>query len=254
MSINNDKKSLGLSIGMHDEVFEAIRAIDSFRVRHPKSEIKIWGNKEAELEQVGSTLGMLVLPSPLYADKVMGLLRTKDLRDDAAAAAILREYLKFALSLYSQMNSEFVVFMHPDHLVLKRFRGFRLKHDLEIHKVNKYSDRQRNAWFEATGKDLELKSYGLAGYFRRESLVSALEFLLNPKRIDLELLMSRDLDFIFEDLIIPCAFDYLGFRIKDQNLTRELRRRRRLRSFFIRPVLLHQVSRLPSSHSFAATK
>lgn len=245
MTIKSNNKLIGLSVGMHDEVSEAIRAIDSFRLFHPEAEIKIWGNKEVELEQVASTLGMSALVSPRYVDKVKALLRIEGSRDHLIAADILREYLEFALSLYTQMESEFVVFMHPDHLLLRKFEDFRLKSDLEIHKVNRYSDRQRNAWFEATGKELELKSYGLAGYFRRESLVSALEFLLDPKRVDLKLLMSRDLDFIFEDLIIPCAFDYLGFQIKDQNLTRELRRRRRLRSFFILPVLLHQVSRLP---------
>ena len=245
MSIDSNTRTIGLSISMHNEVQETKRAVESFLKFHPKSEVKLWGNEKSELSLVGSTLGIPVIDSPQYVNKLMSLLHSDGDKDCIVAADILREFLTCALGVYSQMNSEFVMYMHPDHLVVGSLRSARLKHDLEIHKVNKYSDRQRNAWFEATGKDLELKSYGLAGYFRRESLVSALECLLDPKRIDLELLMSRDLDFIFEDLIIPCAFDYLGFQIKDQNLTRELRRRRRLKSFFIRPVLLHQVSRLP---------
>lgn len=241
-SIN--KKSVGLSIGMHNEVQEATRAIKSFLKYHPNSEIKLWGNREAELRQVGQILGIEVLDSPPYVTKLMQFLHSEGEKNCETAAEILREFLSFSLNIYSQMNSEYVVYMHPDHLVVSRFKEYRLKYDLEIHKVNRYSKKQQKAWFEATGKDLRLKSYGLAGYFRRESLISALEFLLNYERVNLGLLMSRDLDFIFEDLIIPCAFDHLGFKIRDQNLTREMRRKLRLRSIFIRTILLHQVPKL----------
>ncbi len=128
--------------------------------------------------------------------------------------------------------------------MVRELKKSKLKFDLEIHKVNRYSERQLEAWEKATGKRLALDSYGLAGYFRRESLIEALNFLLDPEEINLELLMAKDLDFIFEDLIIPCAFDALGFKIKDQNINQEIRRRRRFTSLFSRPVLLHQVERV----------
>jgi hypothetical protein len=204
----------------------------------------LWGNSQNELLEVGLKLGLEVKESPKYVERLMSLLHSKDAKGPLEAAEILREFLRCALEVYSSMSTEFVVYMHPDHLVVKSFSKSKLKYDLEIHKVNRYSKLQTEAWKEVTGKQLTLKSYGLAGYFRRESLVEALKFLLNPEKVNLELLMSKDLNFIFEDLIIPCAFDYLGYKIKDQSITREMRRRRRIRSFWFRPVLLHQVARI----------
>ena len=234
---------LGLSISMHTEELEAIRAIKSFLNYHPDSEIKLWGNSDVELEKVGAALGLQVKKSPKYVDKLMALLQSKEEKSPEIAAEILREFLRCALEVYTSMTVEFVVYMHPDHLMVRELKRSKLKFDLEIHKVNPYSERQLEAWEKATGKRLRLDSYGLAGYFRRKSLIEALDFLLDPEKINLELLMANDLDFIFEDLIIPCAFDALGFKIRDQNITQEIRRRRRLSSFFARPVLLHQVAR-----------
>lgn len=237
-------KSLGLSISMHDETLEAIRAIESFLKFHPDSEVKLWGNREAELKEVGSSFGLIVTSSPQYVNKLMQLLHSKTEKSPAEAAEILREFLQCALQIYSEMNCDYVVYLHPDHLVVRKFRKSHLKHDLELHKVNKYSSKQKEAWFSITGRPLSLNSYGLAGYFRRSSLIAAINLLLNKELINLELLMESDLDFIFEDLIIPCAFDYLGFEVKDQNLTQEIRRRKRLSSYFRSPVLLHQVERI----------
>ncbi len=234
----------GLSLSMHNEAPEAIRAISSFLKFHPTSEIRIWGNEPQELNQVGMKFGIPVINSPQYVNKLTTLLHSQDSREPEKAAEILREFLRTIHFVYSGMKCEYVVYMHPDHLVVRKFKISRLKYDLEIHKVNRYSLNQKEAWREVTGKNLKLKSYGLAGYFRREALVTAIEFLLDEKTVQLDLLMSKDLDFIFEDLIIPCAFDYLGFTIKDQGFTREIRRKKRIRLLFRRPIMFHQVEKL----------
>ena len=244
MSQKNSAKTLGLSISMHNEVLEATRAIESFLKFHPSSEVKLWGNKESELKEVGSKFGLNVTRSPQYVNKLLQLLHSETEKASVEAAEILREFLQCALQIYSEMSCEYVVYMHPDHLVVKQFRKSHLKYDLELHKVNKYSNKQKEAWLRVTGRPLSLNSYGLAGYFRRSSLISAINLLLNKKLVNLEMLMESDPDFIFEDLVIPCAFDYLGFEIKDQNLTQEIRRRKRFSSYFRSPVLLHQVERI----------
>ena len=235
---------VGLSISMHDETDETIRAVESFLKFHPDAEVKIWGNEKISLQNVGDYFNLETKDSPQYVNKLMKLLHSSHPNDGEQGAKILREFLVCAYEVYESMRSEFVIYLHPDHLMVDTYKRNILKHDLEIHKVNRYTKVQREAWKNATGKPLKLKSYGLAGYFRRESLMTSLEFLLNEERIELDKLLNIDIDFIFEDLIIPCAFDYLDFSIRDQNLTMELRRKHRMRNLLKKPILIHQMPKI----------
>jgi len=198
--INTLSLKIGLSISMHNENMETIRAIKSFQKFHPNSEISLWGNERANLLEVGEHLGLDTKDSPQYVNKLMNLLHSPTPYNSKEGAKILREFLFCALDVYKSMNCEYVLYLHPDHLVINKFHQKILKNDLEIHKVNRYSPIQREAWKNTTGKKLKLKSYGLAGYFRRDSLISSLEFLLNENRINLDELLSQDINFIFEDL------------------------------------------------------
>ena len=235
---------IGLSISMHNEIRETLRAIKSFQKFHPESEIRIWGNEPEDLKTVGQYLDLPTKNSPQYVNKLMGVLHSPGNNDGEKGAEILREFLYCALEVYNGMKCEYVVYLHPDHLVVGQFSDKLLKNDLEIHKVNRYTKSQQLAWLSVTGKPLALRSYGLAGYFRRESLISALEFLLDDDKVKLDELLGLDINFIFEDLIIPCAFDYLGYSVVDQNLTTEIRRRKRVRSFIVKPILIHQMSKI----------
>jgi len=235
---------IGLSISMHNEIKETLRAVESFRKFHPETEIRIWGNEPEDLRIVGKSLDLPVIDSPQYVNQLMQVLHSPKGRDVKEGARILQEFLVCALEVYKSMKCEYVVYLHPDHLVVGRFPDKKLKNDLEIHKVNRYSQNQQAAWQSATGKPLKLGAYGLAGYFRRESLIAAIEFLLDDDKIKLDELLALDIDFIFEDLIIPCAFDYLGYSIYDQNLTMEIRRRKRMRNFIFKPILIHQMPKI----------
>lgn len=235
---------IGLSISMHNEIEETMRAVESFQKFHPKTQIRIWGNEPKDLRIVGKKLNLPVIDSPQYVNQLMQVLHSPNGRDVKEGAKILREFLVCALEVYKSMKCEYVVYLHPDHLVVGQFSDKKLKNDLEIHKVNRYTQNQRAAWKSATGKPLRLRAYGLAGYFRRASLVSAIELLLDDDKVKLDELLALDLNFIFEDLIIPCAFDYLDYSICDQNLTMEIRRRKRMRNFIIKPILFHQMPKI----------
>ena len=245
---NNKDISIGLSIHMHDEVQEAIRAVDSFLKYHPGCEVSIWGNEPQELSIVGTHFSLTTKESPQYVNELLKILRHEGYYDSRKAAKILREFLLCAKDVYQSMQSEYVVFLHPDHLVVKSFTSRLLKGDLEISKVNKYTANQKNAWLSVTDKPLKLKAYGLAGYYRRESLLTVINLLLDDSTIDLNKLLALDVNFISEDLIIPCAFDYLDYEVVEQDITLELKRRMTLGKYLKKHVLLHQVPKFSANH------
>ena len=238
------EKSVGLSISMHTEIHEAIRAIESFKNFYPTSEVKLWGNQPDQLREVSKYLNINGLDSPNYVDKLMKLLHSKEGIDFIRGAEIIREFLEFAQSIYKSMESEYVIYFHPDHKMIRKYKDHLFNAKLEITKVNYFTENQKHAWKIVTGKDLKLEAYGLAGYFHRESLIEVISFLLERSLCNLENLLNMDIDFIFEDLLIPCGFDFLNLSIKDQGLTKELRRRSTLRQIIKRPYLLHQLERI----------
>lgn len=245
-SVMQNKKnlSIGLSIHMHDEIQEAIRAINSFLKYHPSCEVSIWGNEPPELRIVGAHFNKSTIDSPQYVNDLLKILRHEGNYDSIKACNILKEFLFCAKGVYQSMSSEYVIFLHPDHLVVRPFTSRLLKGDLEISKVNKYTKNQKDAWLSVTGKPLKIKAYGLAGYYHRESLLAAINLLLDDSIIDLKKLLEADVNFICEDLIIPCAFDYLGYEIVGQNITLELKRRKSLRKYLNKHVLLHQLPKI----------
>jgi len=237
-------RTIGLSLGMHNETKEAIRAIESFKRFYPDGEIKLWGNQPNELAQVSLYFNMSGEDSPNYMNKLFAIIKAQQKPKGDEAAEVIREFLNSCRKIYESMKSEYVIYMHPDHLMIRRLNTNKLKFDLEMFKVNKYTPQQKVAWKAVSGKELTLDSYGLAGYYRREPLVQVLNFLTNESEFSLNKLLELNNDFIFEDLIIPCGFDLLGYRIGDQSLTRELRRRRRISQYFVKPTLLHQMPRV----------
>lgn len=233
-----------LVINMHDEVFDCIGAIESFRKFIPDGQIRLTGNSELHVQKVAEYTGLSYSVSPRYFDQISRIraLPIQEQRKESIDA--LTQLFKFFLKVTQELPESKVFYMHPDHRLLRKPKQSEMKFAAELTHSNPISKEMRIKWQDALGKELGLKHYGIPTYFDRDVLVSTLEFLTENNSEVMKKLIHESEVFIYDDLLLSAAIAHCGYEVKFKGLTRELRRRRILRHILKKPLLVHQIERI----------
>lgn len=229
---------------MHDEVFDCIGAIESFRKFIPDGQIKLTGNSELHVQNVAQYTGLSYSISPRYFDQISRIrtLPIEEQRKESIDA--LTQLFKFFLKATQELPKSKVFYMHPDHRFLRKPKQSEMKFAAELTLSNPISKDIRIKWQNALGKKLSLRHYGIPTYFDRDVLVSTLEFLTENNSEVMKKLIHESEIFIYDDLLLAAAIAHRGYEVKFKGLTREIRRRRILRYILKKPLLVHQIERI----------
>lgn len=237
-------ESPSLVINMHDEVFDCIEAIESFRRFCPGGEIRLTGNSAKHVDRVSKITGLNYSISPKYFDQIARIRDLPKEQRQRESVSVLTELFDFFLQVSRQLPSSKIFFMHPDHRMVRRPKNHELTYRAELTLSNPVRPEVRSTWEKVFKKALTLNNYGIPTYFDRDVLIESLEFLLHDESKVMRELISENEVFVYDDLLLAAAIAHLGHEIKFKGLTRELRRRIQIRFLFKKPLLVHQIDRI----------
>ena len=241
-------KSLGLDVGalllVHDEVDEAVRCFNSFRQFYDENKITVLCNIKENKEWLRVKTGKHIGDWPDYVTKLISLDGGPREQQVELRMEFYREYLTSIYDAYRKIDANYVLFLHPDHMIIRPFKSVEVRAEIEYTPVNLYGEVTDEALRKVLGFKRTISGYGLPSYYRKTSLIHALEFMLEDSSKTLRDLVGVDYKFNYGDYAIPLIFNYLGFTSNDKNLLRELSRRRKLVHYFKKPVLLHKVPKI----------
>lgn len=237
-------KDVGALLLVHDELNEAVRCYNSFTKFYDSNKITILCNIKENKNYLQNKTKKNIGDWPDYVTKLISLNSGPREQQVDLRMELYREYLTSIHKAYVEINSKYLMFLHPDHILLRSFKSKELNAQIEFSPVNSYDKETDKALHEVLGFSRTIKGYGLPSYYEKTSLISALEFMLADSSKIIRALIEIDYKFNYGDYAIPLIFDYLGSTSADKNLLREVSRRRKLIHFFKKPVLLHQVPRI----------
>jgi hypothetical protein len=246
------KITSGLNIGalllVHDEVDEAVRCFNSFTQFYDASKITILCNIKENKEYLRVKTGQIIGDWPDYVTKLISLNSGPREQQVELRMDFYREYLTSIYDAYKNIDANYLMFLHPDHKIIRPFKTNEVLAEIEYSPVNFYDEETDDALRKVLGFERTISGYGLPSYYQKTSLIKALEFMLDDSSKTLRALVAIDFKFNYGDYAIPLIFNYLGSTSDDKNLLRELSRRRRFVHFFKNPVLHHKVPKIRKSN------
>jgi len=236
--------NVGALLLVHDELDEAVRCYQSFTRFYNSDQITILCNIKENKNYLHEKTGKIIADWPDYVTKLISLSSGPREQQVDMRMEFYREYLTTIYTSCKEIDSDYLMFLHPDHILVRQFKSNELNTEIEFSPVNIYSEDTDKALLKVLGFTRTIKGYGLPSYYEKASLLNALEFMLSDSSKILRALIEIDYKFNYGDYAIPLIFDYLGSISDDKNLLRELARRRKLIHYFKKPVLLHKVPRI----------
>ena len=215
--------SISLILNVYNEVELARGTILSFKKYHPNSSVIVSGSENLSLLRLSEDFLIQTVHTNQYMEPLNEILKEKFTADlDRKIDCILAQLTNLQKS-FQLVQTEYSYYLHPDHRVVKYFDFKSAKYDLEIQKSNRISEKELDVLKNFFPDQTVIPYYGIWGYFRTEAMLKTLSYLLN-ENIVRSLLMASDL-FIYDDLLIPTIMQCLGFKVGDQTITCELRRK-----------------------------
>lgn len=226
---------------MHDEFDSAKTCALSFIECYGVENLLIMGNVPEISSRLALELGAKHQIYPSYIDR----LRVLEADQDQAQVNVRVNVISDLLLAYRRgalnFETDYIVFLHPDHRVLRPIMPCKIKSDIDYYPVNAYDSIAVSAIKDVLGHSLSIDGYGLPTFMNRSSLLECLDLLLDREPTLLSLLMNMDSRFVYDDFLLPIIFEFLGFNFSDRAIMHEMKRRRRIKHYFVRPLLLHQV-------------
>jgi hypothetical protein len=226
---------------MHDEFALAKECALSFGRNYGFENLLVMGNIPEVSGRLADELYVKHDVWPLYIDRLRAFEANHENKLITLRVNLIRDLLLSWRRCALSLDTDFLMFLHPDHRVLRRIPESRLRSDIDFYQVNKYDAESKKTIEIVLDHSISLSGYGLPTFIRRSSLLRCLELLLDHRPDILVSLMELDARFVYDDFLLPTIFDFLGFEISDSALMFEVNRRRRLRHLFRKPPLLHQV-------------
>lgn len=230
---------IGAFLIMHNEVHAAIRTAKSYLNIYPDGDLKILGNLPETHPLVGQALGLPTYPSIPYIGPLHEL--EKFPRDDwspITTVDIVEMQLENIALGMSQTDSDFMLYLHPDHFLRKPIKTRKLP-DLEMNLVNKYQDKHRIKMSEINRTLSRLKKYGIPSVIKVDAFFECYEFFKANKVLFLKVSSATNNLIAYDDYLLPILFTLCGKSISNHHITREVLRRPSVRDYFA--PLLHQV-------------
>jgi len=224
---------------MHNEVDAAIRTAKSYLDIYPNGDLRILGNLPDKHPIVGQVLGLPTYSSVPYIGPLHEL--EKFPRDDWSPIATVNlvelQLQNIALGM-SKTNSDFMLYLHPDHFLRKPIKTRKLP-DLEMTLPNKYLGKHRIKMSEIDPSLASLKKYGIPGLIKVDSFFECYEFFKANKELFIKISSATDNLIAYDDYLLPILYTLCHKSWANHHITREILRRPSVRNYFA--PLLHQV-------------
>jgi hypothetical protein len=237
-------QSIGAMLLVHDELDEAVRCYNSFKEFYDLEKIIILCNISRNKDYLHKTTKKEIGDWPDYVTKLISLNSGPREEQVNLRMEFYREYLNSIYETYRKIDSEFLMFLHPDHMIIRPFKTFELNADIEFSPINFYDKTTDEALMKVLSFKRRIKGYGLPSYYSKSGLIKTLDFMLKDSSKILRALIEIDYKFNYGDYAIPLIFDYLGLKVENKNLLRELSGRKKLIHVFKKPVLFHKVPKI----------
>lgn len=234
-----------LVLTMHNEVEQAIRCILSYFEKFKNFNVILNGDLDLERETVARYFNIASHRSPSTVSKLHLIERRNFDVPKHEIADITINLFKSIFQSCKLIDTEFVIFLHPDHFIRRNFSKKIGKYSMEIARTNPYPQNYLDQFEVITKTKVSLKYYGLASYFNREALLAVLEYLEFENYKLIHSLVEINNRFVYDDSLMPLLFEYMGFKVGYQNITFEAGRKHRISHYFRPHELMHQT---PNEH------
>lgn len=225
-------------LNVYDEYESSKKCIDSFLKFYPNSPIIICGSKRDVVSKLATEYKSTFNITQQY---IGPLHRIEEELFDVPRSQIIRCIETQIENLYHtflRVETEFLFFLHPDHRVKGKLNFNYAKMDMEISNTNLIEKRLKFLIEQKLGVRIGAK-YGIWGYFKKNSIVSSLTYVIDNREFLSDLLELSNL-FIYDDFLLPVVMNLLGYKVGNEYVTEELRRRNSIRRKF-QSKLVHHV-------------
>jgi len=230
----------GLLITMHNEITGAIKCVESYK-KHFNDNIKIIGNDAIALGKVSDYFNLKSKFSHNIIRRMHEAERSFYKVEFEQLSSIIIDLLESYYNHCSEIKAQFIISLHPDHLIYRSYEHLVGRYDLEINYINKYSSEFKHDFSSATGFNFGLTNFGLPSYMNRDKLLQTIEFVRRNNYSLLNKLVAKNPKFIYEDSLLPILFEYQGLKVGSQSISYEMGRKQQSIIRYYRFYLLHQV-------------
>lgn len=232
--------NIGAIVHFNTEIKSALNAAKSFETVYPKGQLILQSSNSISVERVKEVFKYEIVECFPYVSDLIKIQKKNFKFSLSERVKCLENHLINVKTALNKIDTKYVIWLHPDHKIIKNIPENKLDLDLEYTIRNKYSKNTLYDFEKVTSFSSNLKGYGIPSYHKRESFLSVINYLLQSESEILYQLISISNDFICDDVLVPLAHEMLGFKIGDRKLTRELRRRfGKFTTPF--PSILHQI-------------
>ena len=224
---------------MHNEVTSAIRAACSYLKVYPNGELRILGNVPEMHPLVGEALNLKTYSSRPYIGPLHELekLNHNDWSPETAIEIVEIQLQNIALGM-SNVDSDFMLNMHPDHFLRKQIKVKKLP-NLELTYPNKYSENHKRAMAKIDKRLSQLNRYGIPSVMEVDSFFECFDYFKAEKDLFLEISNASGNLIAYDDYLFPILYMLCNKKLGNHHVTREVLRRPSIWNF--RAPLLHQL-------------
>lgn len=230
---------IGAFLIMHNEVDAAIRTAKSYLDVYPKGDLRILGNLSEKHPEVGLALGLPTYSSVPYIGPLHELEKLpRESWSPVTVVELVEIQLANIMLGMSNVESDFMLYLHPDHFLRKPIRSKNLP-DLEMTLPNKYQDMHSKRMSEINPALASLKRYGIPGLMKVDSFFECYDFFKANRELFVRISNATENLIAYDDYLLPILYTLCGKRLANHHITREILRRPTVRDYFA--PLLHQV-------------
>jgi len=237
MTINR----VGAVVHFNSEVDGALKAGSSFSRIYGEENLIFQTNNPQSFDLLQRPHKKQVLLARPYKGPLIEILNNPELFHVTQKTDCLINHFMNIKDSLEFLKTEFVLWFHPDHELVREIPRSKLDLDLEQNIRNRYSQDTRNFFEEVTKHRVTMKGYGIPSYHRRTALLRVVDFLIESRESIVAPLIEKSDIFVNDDVIMPLTHELLNLKIGNRRLTRELLRKADV-ILAPRPSIIHHVN------------
>jgi hypothetical protein len=231
---------IGAVVHFNSEVEGALQAGSSFSKIYGEENLIFQTNNLQSFDYLQGSHNKEVLFARPYKGPLQEILKNSEsFQLNQKTECLINHFMNIKDSL-EFLKTEFVLWFHPDHKLVRAIPASKLDLDLEQNVRNKYSNATKYYFEEVTKHSVNMKGYGIPSYHRRVALLRVVDFLIENRETIVTPLIEKSDIFVNDDVIMPLTHELLNLTIGNRRLTRELLRKADLIRA-PRPSIIHQV-------------
>jgi hypothetical protein len=231
---------VGAVVHFNSEVDGALKAGLSFSRIYGEENLIFQTNNPHSFEVLQRSHSKQVLFARPYKGPLQQILKNSESFNLAQKTECLINHFMNIKESLEFLKTEFVLWFHPDHELVREIPGSKLDLDLEQNIRNRYSSQTKSYFEEVTNHRVTMNGYGIPSYHRRLALLSVVDYLIEGRETIVSPLIEKSDIFVNDDVIMPLTHELLNLTIGNRRLTRELLRKADLIRA-PRPSIIHQV-------------